>query len=452
MNKSIVFCEIVKNSNDNKLLYTYCNSQYNKIVINNTQNLDKDKLYVCYNFRNMVEYGVEYVDVGFFKKNNDFTSFIKASCESSDVDEYQYHSDRVKACLRACKEAKIDTVNQPLSLLVPEFVLDGFIHCKLKLICGFFNKLKQSDIDSYIKNFKNQYEQVYQIEKNGVFVDLDKIDDDIYKNSVSKITKNNFTYTKFNISSSKTGRLYSHSNYFNCASIPKKPLRQAFRSRFDDGVILSFDFNAIDYRCIMYSLNCREINDIYENVEDFHTATTELVFGKNNSNEIRRNTIKKIFYSFVYGSSVDNIVVSTGLSKEKILLTLDKLDAIIKPLSEFKKELCNKSLNDGYVTTILGAKIPLTMKEHIGQILALYAQANSNHVFLNTLEPLQKCVKNTNSKITMLIHDEIVLDVHQNDILSIKELKNEIPKYTENIFGRKFPISCRIGENYWEIK
>lgn len=239
----------------------------------------------------------------------------------------------------------------------------------------------------------------------------------------------------------KTGRL-RHEGGFDALAIPRGPARDAITSRFVGGKIASFDFNAIDYRCIVNSIG-GEFAELYRDCQDFHARTTSFLF--DDVTQLRRDVIKKISYTYIYGGSEETLVAGTGLSLDKLRAVLDLLDKKLYPIREFRELLWAKARSTGYVDAPGGRRLRVEESSHPGKVLGQYAQTYSSSVFEDALVKAHRHLREKQSKIIFTVHDEVIVDVHPDDVSTLPEL-------AKIMSPDGYVVKLKTGESYAKAK
>ena len=362
--------------------------------------------------------------------------------------------------IRAAKSAGIDVASHPICDVVPQWLLEAAVCARAAALVELRDKAAQDDPIAFrdhegrIVEFANV---LHDIERNGIRVDVAYAIEELKeeqqpaaKSCFSYIVKNEvdgYVYTKFNPIGGKTGRIKVEDG-FNCMGIPHGPARNAFVSRFDGGEIATLDFNAIDYRCIVQTVG-GELAAEYAGSQDFHNKTTSFLFG-DEVTDLRRSIVKTVTYVYIYGGSRDTLRLKTQLSDEKIAEVIERLDKHLYPIKEFRKELYEKSLSDGYVSLPDNKRVKLVGEEdlHEGKVLGLYAQGFSSHVFESALIEADEAMRGKKSKLLFTVHDELVVDVCKEERTVLATLKDVMETAVP---GHEFVVKVKEGRSYGEI-
>lgn len=368
---------------------------------------------------------------------------------------------KIDAHRRAASIAKIDMDAHQLLSFVPTDLVerynnqrDGVLHALLDKV----NTAHSRAIEHYINEMLPLIQAYERIEKNGIrinekFVDKKNAEDNLsaserrFFRSTKDRIKDGYVYSRFNLAQQKTGRIKIRSG-FNCHGIPHGDPRKSIVSRFKDGLICVYDFNAIDYRSIVASIPDDDFRELYIGHDDFHSRTTLFLF--DSVNDLRRKIVKDISYIYIYGGSHATISKKTGLSEGKVDSVISKLDKVLYPIVKFRNDLYARAMKNGYVSLPLSErKVIIPQDAHPGKVLGLYAQSYSSDVFNISFIAIEKLFheENLKSKIMFTVHDELVIDVHPNEVELIEDFKL-LMETAHNTFEGDHVVNVKKGINY----
>ena len=361
---------------------------------------------------------------------------------------------KVAAHGRAAKTAKM--TGMPITEIIPADLLADWVKARVSAINRLYlGSEVSSGSDGFLSaEVEERWKFILalrQTELAGIKVDTDKIEELLPSaktadagalRSMQGLQKNGFITTLLNPIGTKTGRL-RHEGGFNVLGIPNGEARKAIVSRHEGGLIYTFDFNAIDYRCIVRSIG-GEFAKSYEGTDDFHERTASFLFKE--VSPLRRKLLKAISYAYIYGGSEETIVETTGLSKELVKIALKKLDDYIRPIAEFREALFMQAQEDKFVEPPGGRKVYVSADDHPGKVLGLYAQTYSSYVFERAFEAVHYYLKGTKSCIIFSVHDELVVDMHPDDFGEAEKIRDIM----QGSAGGGWKVRIKKGRSYGE--
>ncbi len=360
----------------------------------------------------------------------------------------------MNAHIRAGKAAGVDVV--PTSFLldgVPPPALRGFLRSRAMAIYDLAFGPDSRRLDpTVVDRIHRSQMTLFEIEQAGIPVDVELAREFLRTDDPSQASRrtlmsiadaeDGFVYSAMDPIGVKTGRFRVRSG-FNCLGIPHGPARQCIRSRVAGGEIWVADFNAIDYRCIIASIDDPVIRKKYEDCEDFHSRTASFLLGEQVS-DLQRDVIKAATYIYIYGGSNETLAERTGLSLPRVKKLVELLDRHMKPVEIFRDTLKVQSDTNGQITLPHGSVIETSKSDHAGKILGLYAQGYSSMVFDTALGACVRAMRASQSFVIFSVHDEIVIDVHPSDHERVERILDEV---RESV-GQNHFLKVKKGKNY----
>lgn len=271
-------------------------------------------------------------------------------------------------------------------------------------------------------------------------------------------------HTEFSQTGTATGRLSSQNP--NLQNIPIKgeeglAIRRSFIAE-DNHLLCSLDYSQIELRILAHFSEDENLIKAFERGEDIHTFTACEVFGVTPDKvtpEMRRVS-KAINFGIAYGMG------AYGLSKE-LKISLKEAEAIIEryfkrypKVKIYIEKMIKFVKENGYVTTLSGRKryIPEVFSSDKA-IRDLGFRMAVNTPIQGSASDLIKCAmvalfyelekRRLKTKILLQIHDELLLEVPENEVEIIKHIA---PKLMENPFqylslnlNLKVPIKVNLA-------
>jgi len=255
-----------------------------------------------------------------------------------------------------------------------------------------------------------------------------------------------------------TGRLSS--NNPNLQNIPirtqrGRQIRRAFIARDAEHTILSADYSQIELRIIAALSGDPEMIRSFRNGEDIHASTAAKVFNVALEEVTReqRSHAKTVNFGIVYGVSAFGLSNQTSLSRGESKDLIDAYYATYPRLKQFIGEQVEIARENGFVKTITGRRRYLKDINSQNQVVRGAAERNAVNApiqgsaadiikiaMINIQKRLE--AENWKSKMLLQVHDELVFDVHNSELETIKPLiKHEM----ENAFILDVPLEVDMG-------
>lgn len=369
---------------------------------------------------------------------------------------------RFEVQLKVCRATQVDTGHHSLLRIIPPEAIRRLFAARATATMALFEKALRGetcDLGAYERELWPFACALRQVELNGIRVDvgyarasllrtdLPKHERKFFEHMVHQ-SRDRYVRTTFNPCGTSTGRVKVDSG-FNVLGIPHGDVRRAIVSRFDGGEILDFDYNAIDYRSIVSSVEDPGFRRLYEGCADFHSRTCEMILQnlyhrKVEPSALQRDIVKYFSYVYIYGGSDETLQSKTHLSLEKIRQVKEAMDRRLYPIAEFRRELGRRARREGFVLLPNGRRIPVASDDHDGKIIGLYAQGFSAWVFQQALVRVTGYMKDKQSRVLFTVHDSLVVD-HANEPEVVLAVQSLMETATE---GRDFRVNVKRGRTY----
>ncbi|MBT0653203.1 DNA polymerase I [Geomobilimonas luticola] len=271
-------------------------------------------------------------------------------------------------------------------------------------------------------------------------------------------------HTSYNQAVTNTGRLSSSDP--NLQNIPVRSeegrqIRHAFIAE-EGHILLSADYSQIELRVLAHLSEDRVFCDAFARDEDIHTRTASEVFGlfpEMVTPEMRRQA-KTINFGVIYGQGAFSLAKQLGVArkvadefiahyKERHAGAMAYLDSCVRQAEE-----------KGYVTTILGRRLPIPDIASSNGNIRAFAQRNAiNYPIQGSAADIikQAMVKSFNrmrkeglaSRLIMQVHDELVFEVPEAEKVVMEQL---VRHEMEHAVPLRVPLKVDInyGRNWSE--
>ena len=286
-----------------------------------------------------------------------------------------------------------------------------------------------------------------------------------YLDTLPELLDENYrVHTSFNQAVTATGRLSSSDP--NLQNIPiKTDLGQLLRTAFvaEDGYkLVSADYSQIDLRAVAHVSGDKKMIETFLKGEDVHRATAAEInkIPLSQVTEKMRSSAKALNFGVIYGMSVFGFSVAAGIerddAKKFIDAYMEKFSGIARYMRE-TKEFVKKNL---YVETEMGRRrnipeinSPNFQVQNAAERMAINMPIqgmSADIVKLAMIAVSTNYESNTNIRMLLQIHDEIILEVKEE---IAEEVARKVKEIMENVYILKVPlvVDVKIGDNWGEI-
>ncbi len=266
-------------------------------------------------------------------------------------------------------------------------------------------------------------------------------------------------HTTYMQRTTSTGRLSSREP--NLQNLPIRDdegrnLRKMFASSFENGTIISADYNQIELRLIANFSGDENMIADYLSGKDIHTATASKIFGVAESEVTSnmRRVAKSVNFGIIYGISAYGLSQNIGTTPKEAGAFINKYLEIYPKVKVYGDEQIALARQNGYVSTIMGRvrHIPdINSTNHTMRGFAertaknMPLQGSASDIIKIAMVNVYKRFKaeNIKSKLIIQIHDELVVDCHPDESEIVKQiLKEEM----EGVVSLRVPLIANVSE------
>ncbi len=275
-------------------------------------------------------------------------------------------------------------------------------------------------------------------------------------------------HTSFLLAATTTGRLASSDP--NLQNIPiksedGKDIRKAFTAK-KGHLLISADYNQIEMRILADLADVKGLKKAFKNKEDIHSLTASQIFNIDikKVNQDHRRKAKAINFGIIYGISQYGLAKQINVSNyeaEEFLNSYFAKFPEIKVYMDNTIKFCRKS---GYVNNIFGRRSHFNgindknfNVRNFQERAAINApiQGSASEVMRLAMIRLDKKLsdeKNSNSKMLLQIHDELIFEIPKKDEkVMIKLIEKEMTSVAQSdyhSFSIPLTVDINVGDNW----
>jgi len=271
-------------------------------------------------------------------------------------------------------------------------------------------------------------------------------------------------HTSYNQAVTNTGRLSSSEP--NLQNIPIRTeegrrIRHAFTAPAGS-LLLSADYSQIELRVLAHLSEDRVFCDAFAKDEDIHTRTASEVFDIMPglvTPEMRRQA-KTINFGVIYGQGAFSLARELGVSTKIAKEFIDSYFARHSGAREFLDRCIREAERDGYVTTLLGRRLPIPdIKSSNGNVRAFGQRNAVNYPIQGSAADIIKMAmvrvsermkrEGLKSRLIMQVHDELVFEVPEQERIAMEVL---VSHEMEHALPLRVPLKVEVsfGKNWSE--
>tara|TARA_R100000805_G_C3614771_1_gene116017 strand:- start:14 stop:1207 length:1194 start_codon:yes stop_codon:yes gene_type:complete len=336
---------------------------------------------------------------------------LKEACPPEYEKELEKIIKRMEAFYKSFKIAKINMREHCLFDLIPQDSLLQFCEIKNKITEHVFSTYERPQNYEFLND---AYKLLFKIREQSPKIDTSDcrslLTNTNNRRGLQKIVDAP-KFIDYNLFGTVTGRLATYPGSFPILTM-KKELRCVVKPRND--WFLSLDYNGAEVRTVLSLL------DISQPDIDIHEWNIANLL-RNSTKELSRDSAKTMFFAWLYNPDSDTIKTS-----------MYDREAIIE-----------KFYKDDHVTTVFNRKIKVDKRRALSYLI----QSTTSDLVLERAVALDKFLHNKKSFISHIVHDEVVVDLHDSD----RGLVSEIRDIFSNNKLDKFMVNLSAGKNYYEL-
>ncbi|BAO55113.1 DNA polymerase I [Nonlabens marinus] len=255
-----------------------------------------------------------------------------------------------------------------------------------------------------------------------------------------------------------TGRLSSTDP--NLQNIPirterGRQVRKAFVPRDENYVLLAADYSQIELRIIAALSEEDNMMEAFKSGADIHSSTAARVFDVALEDVTReqRSNAKTVNFGIIYGVSAFGLSNQTDLDRTESKELIETYYKTYPKLRSYMDELVDFARENGYVETVLGRRRYLKDINSSNAVVRGAAERNAVNApiqgsaadiikiaMINIFKKFEEL--QCKSKMLLQVHDELVFDIHKDELDDMKKL---IQEEMQNAYKLIVPLDVEVG-------
>lgn len=311
---------------------------------------------------------------------------------------------KMNAFYKSFKIAKLDFSQHCLFDLIPHDALLEFCDIKNKITEYVFEEMSPAPNYTFLSKVESM---LYDIRMRGLNIDHSDCKK-LFTSTNSRIGLQKILegdkQIHYNIFGTVTGRLTTFPGSFPILTM-KKDFRQIIKPHND--WFVSLDYNGAEARTVLALLGEDQPPG------DVHNWNIDNIFDLDSFEEpITREQAKTLFFGWLYNP--DSTIFQKNIYD--------------------RERLIKENYKEGHVQTVFDRKIPVVERKAFNYLI----QSTTSDLVLDRALALNKFLKKTDSFISHVVHDELVIDLKDSDRHLLPEMKaifakNRLATYEVNV-------------------
>ncbi|HEP1451294.1 DNA polymerase I [Streptococcus pyogenes] len=275
-------------------------------------------------------------------------------------------------------------------------------------------------------------------------------------------------HTRYVQDLTQTGRLSSVDP--NLQNIPVRLeqgrlIRKAFTPSQEDAVLLSSDYSQIELRVLAHISGDEHLIAAFNEGADIHTSTAMRVFGIDKAADVtandRRNA-KAVNFGLVYGISDFGLSNNLGITRKQAKSYIDTYFERYPGIKAYMENVVREAKDKGYVETLFKRRRELPDINSRNFNVRSFAertainspiQGSAADILKIAMINLDKALQagGFRAKMLLQVHDEIVLEVPNDELTAIKKLVKDIMEAAVDL-AVPLCVDESTGQSWYEAK
>ncbi|HEP3822759.1 TPA: DNA polymerase I [Streptococcus pyogenes] len=275
-------------------------------------------------------------------------------------------------------------------------------------------------------------------------------------------------HTRYVQDLTQTGRLSSVDP--NLQNIPirleqGRLIRKAFTPSQEDAVLLSSDYSQIELRVLAHISGDEHLIAAFNEGADIHTSTAMRVFGIDKAEDVtandRRNA-KAVNFGIVYGISDFGLSNNLGITRKQAKSYIDTYFERYPGIKAYMENVVREAKDKGYVETLFKRRRELPDINSRNFNVRSFAertainspiQGSAADILKIAMINLDKALQagGFRAKMLLQVHDEIVLEVPNDELTAIKKLVKDTMEAAVDL-AVPLCVDESTGQSWYEAK
>ena len=351
-----------------------------------------------------------------YGKNIDYAQLLVAGksldavCPPHLTQRWEEANKLLKGHYKAINASSIDISDVCFYDLIPQKHLQHYFDTKNEITRWVFDNVERPQ---HYNLLKRTQAAVKELKRHPVSLNVMGLYHDSKNDPKAKHLYDAFgettPYVDYDIFGTITGRMTTKKNSFPILNL-KTELKRHVRPTND--VFLELDFNAAEVRTML------ALQEHEQPEEDIHEWNIKNIFKK----DLSREKAKTKLFAWLYNEE-SNAIQSDFYDRESL----------------------RERYYDGEeVQTPFGRTIKAPVRKALNYLL----QSSSSDNTLDRFCKISNFLRATRSHVAFVVHDSVVIDLHQNDRFLIPQLSD---MFGDTKLGR-FKVNCSLGKNLGGMK
>ncbi len=225
---------------------------------------------------------------------------------------------------------------------------------------------------------------------------------------------------------------------------------------------LGADYSQIELRVLAHMADVKSLIEAFNQNQDIHTKTAQDVFHVDQVTSDQRRAAKAVNFGIIYGIGAWSLSEDIKVTPKEAQAFIDRYLSIYPEIKKYMEDIVQFAKDHDYVETLMHRrryipelKSPVFMQRAFGERTALNApiQGSAADILKKAMVDLHRYLKkhHKHSRILLQVHDELILEVPQDELEEMKEIVPSMMSQAMNL-NVELKTSCDVGLDWYELK
>ncbi|MFA5720473.1 MAG: DNA polymerase I [Acholeplasmataceae bacterium] len=268
-------------------------------------------------------------------------------------------------------------------------------------------------------------------------------------------------HTIYNQALTVTGRLSSLEPNLQNIPVKTEEGRQIRKLFTTNHYLMSADYSQIELRVLAHMSQCENLINDFNKGLDIHSETAKKVFNSMKVSSEERRKAKAVNFGIIYGIGAFSLSEDIHSTRAEAQAFIDKYFSVYPEIDLFMKQQIEHAKTHGFVKTIMNRrryinelKSPIYTIREFGKRTSMNApiQGSAADILKKAMVDLDHYLTKNNlkSKLLLTVHDELILEVVEEELEIMKTSLKEIMSKTVSL-SVKLETDLSVGKSWYDI-
>jgi DNA polymerase-1 len=218
-------------------------------------------------------------------------------------------------------------------------------------------------------------------------------------------------------------------------------VRHAFKPR-EGHIFVMMDFDQMEYRIMADYAGEMGMIEAIKGGLDPHTYVAQMM-------GVDRKLAKTLNFGLLYGMGLQKLSIALGCSIDEARDLKAKYYSELRKVQKLHRDIQDTAKSRGFIRNKYGARYYLDKPEFAYKLVNYLIQGTGAEVVRHAMVKLDKRLAGMKSGMLAQIHDEILFEIHEDEISIVPELRRILQDEYVPINGMNLTVGCEYSRESW---